>query len=180
MKKIMSGIALATIVNLGLPFATEAYAQTDPSLQPTDNALTQSAATSLQASPVRHAHHRNRVMPAANVPATKAPQSLESQETAQPLPSGYEPVEDFDVTLAAHSDAVLATKPVSGHVPIEAQQLPRSASSTAHQFDVFGVPVRVEAPVTPPYNASFTYENYGGQPGKGRDATGAWGAAGQP
>lgn len=121
----------------------------------------------------------SRVMGADSRPDT--PKSLESQETAPPLPEGYKPVEDFDETMAAHSPAILTSTPTGTLMPSgDAQQMPRDPSSTAKQFDVLGVKVRVDAPVTPPYNASFTYDTYGGQPGKGREATAAWGAAGQP
>ncbi|NHO31521.1 hypothetical protein [Acetobacter fallax] len=190
MKKTLPGIAATTALGVSLLIGcallpAAAHAAPDASLQPTDNSLSQSALSDPvhgRTSHIRHSARSGRSGAAA--PATTrsdAPQSLESQETAPPLPDGYKPVEDFDVTLAAHSDTVLASRPSRERIgATEAQQVPRLASSTARQFDIFGVPVRVVAPVTPPYNASFTYENYGGQPGKGRDATGAWGAAGQP
>lgn len=115
-------------------------------------------------------------LPAAKTSPTPAADPLDQ---APPPPDGYERVEDFDVTLQAHSADITAPTS-SGMAPVDAQQMPRSRNSTARVFDVFGIPVKVDTPVVPPYNGSFTYDTYGGQPGKGRDAPGAWGAAGEP
>ncbi len=187
MKKSLPGIAVIAALSVGataggMAFPAAARAA-DPALRPTDTSLSQSSdlsGTQKSGHTRRSGRYGRSTAAAAPAAQTDAPRSLESQETAPPPPPGYEPVEDFDVTLAAHSDAVLAVRPTSSRTMVDAQQMPRSASSTARQFDIFGVPVRVDTPVTPPYNGSFTYDTYGGQPGKGRDATGAWGAAGEP
>ncbi|MDG6093862.1 hypothetical protein LOC54_01825 [Acetobacter sp. AN02] len=109
-------------------------------------------------------------------PATSA-RPIEDQEGAPPPPDGYTPITDTDVTIQAFSSRVRAEKPAD-IAPPNAQQVTRLPG--ARQIDVLGVPVTVNAPVVPPYNGDFTYTTYGGQPGSGRNAPGAWGAAGEP
>ncbi|GBQ88726.1 hypothetical protein AA13595_2465 [Gluconacetobacter johannae DSM 13595] len=108
-------------------------------------------------------------------PAPAAPENAE----APPPPDGYQVVQDEDVSAQAYSPAVTAVGG-PGLPSIEARQTPREPNSVPSHFSVFGVPVKFNAPVTPPYNAAFTYSTYAGQPGRGWDAVGAEGAAGQP
>ncbi|GAN56600.1 hypothetical protein AA0242T_1636 [Acetobacter aceti NRIC 0242] len=113
-------------------------------------------------------------------PATTA-RSLESQEGAPPPPDGYEPVEDIDETIESHYSLDVRKTPHGEPLPsIEAQQIPRDANNGATQFDFFGMPVKFIAPVGAPYNAPFTYHTYAGQSGRGGDAVGSAGAAGEP
>lgn len=113
-------------------------------------------------------------------PATTA-KSLESQEGAPPPPDGYEPVEDIDETIESHYSLDVRKTPHGEPLPsIEAQQIPRDANNGATQFDFFGMPVKFIAPVGAPYNAPFTYHTYAGQSGRGGDAVGSAGAAGEP
>ena len=113
-------------------------------------------------------------------PATTA-RSLESQEGAPSPPDGYEPVEDIDETIESHYSLDIRKTPHGEPLPsIEAQQIPRDANNGATQFDFFGVPVKFIAPVAAPYNAPFAYRNYAGQAGRGGDAVGSAGAAGEP
>ncbi|MCH4091345.1 hypothetical protein [Acetobacter sp.] len=113
-------------------------------------------------------------------PATTA-RSLESQEGAPPPPDGYEPVEDIDETIESHYSLDVRKTPHGEPLPsIEAQQIPRDANNGATQFDIFGVPVKFIAPVAAPYNAPFTYHTYAGQSGRGGDAVGSVGSAGEP
>ncbi|MFT8804972.1 MAG: hypothetical protein ABF876_03585 [Acetobacter aceti] len=113
-------------------------------------------------------------------PATTA-RSVESQEGAPPPPDGYEPVEDIDETIESHYSLDVRKTPHGEPLPsIEAQQIPRDANNGATQFDIFGVPVKFIAPVAAPYNAPFTYHTYAGQSGRGGDAVGSAGSAGEP
>ncbi|MBB2200169.1 hypothetical protein [Gluconacetobacter tumulisoli] len=114
-------------------------------------------------------------------PATPAPAAAEDPDnpTAPPPPDGYQVVQDEDVSVQAYSPAVTAVGG-AGLPSIEARQTPREPNSIPSHVSVFGVPVKFNAPVVPPYNAAFTYSTYAGQSGRGWDATGAEGAAGQP
>lgn len=98
---------------------------------------------------------------------------------APPPPDGYQVVQDEDVTAQSFSPRVTATGG-PGLPSIEARQTPREANNVPSHFSLFGVPVKFNAPVAPPYNASFMYSTYAGQPGRGYDAPSAEGAAGQP
>ncbi|WP_246386950.1 hypothetical protein [Gluconacetobacter sacchari] len=98
---------------------------------------------------------------------------------APPPPDGYQVVQDEDVTAETFSPAVTALHG-PGLPSIEARQTPRDDRDVPSHFSVFGVPVKFDAPVQPSYNADFTYSTYAGQPGRGINAIGAEGAAGQP
>ncbi|MBB2156422.1 hypothetical protein HLH33_08880 [Gluconacetobacter diazotrophicus] len=98
---------------------------------------------------------------------------------APPPPDGYQVVQDEDVSVQAYSPRVTAIQG-PGLPSIEARQTPRRPNDVPSHFSVFGVPVKFDAPVQPPYNASFMYSTYAGQPGRGIDAIGAEGAAGEP
>ena len=50
----------------------------------------------------------------------------------------------------------------------------------APAFHIFGVPVVIQAPVTPPYNADAAYTTFAGQPGQGPNAVIAASQAGTP
>lgn len=96
-----------------------------------------------------------------------------------PPPDGYQVVQDEDVTAQTFSPAVTALHG-PGLPSIEAHQTPRDDKDVPSHFSVFNVPVKFDAPVQPAYNASFTYSTYAGQPGRGIEAIGAEGAAGEP
>ncbi|WP_182949617.1 hypothetical protein [Gluconacetobacter takamatsuzukensis] len=144
--------------------------------------------------PGAHAAPRHRT--AASAPATgslDAPvaASLDTQDArhdptvdpdnppAPPPPDGYQVVQDEDVTAQTFSPQVTALHG-PGLPSIEARQTPRDSSDVPSHFSVFDVPVKFNAPVQPAYNAAFTYSTYGGQPGRGIEAIGAEGAAGEP
>jgi hypothetical protein len=110
-------------------------------------------------------------------PPTQA--AIDDGAPLPPPPSGYEPVQDMDVSIEAHSPAVLAQK-APGMPGTEAQQNPHNDADVPSHFSIFGIPVKFNAPVAPPYNPDFTYQTYGGQPGRARDVPGALGSAGQP
>ncbi|NVN41979.1 hypothetical protein HUK82_15635, partial [Ameyamaea chiangmaiensis] len=112
--------------------------------------------------------------------AAPAPTAADADAPLPPPPDGYTPVQDMDEAIIAHSPAVLAhTGP--GLPGGEAQQITRQDQNVPSHFSVFGLPIKFNAPVPPPYNAEFTYRTFGGQPGNGRgDATAAWGTAGEP
>jgi hypothetical protein len=114
-----------------------------------------------------------------NAAATPDPTVDPDNPPAPPPPDGYQVVRDEDVTAQSFSSKVTATGG-PGLPSIEARQTPRNANDVPSHVSVFGVPVKFDAPVTPPYNASFMYSTYAGQPGRGIDAVGAEGAAGQP
>lgn len=96
-----------------------------------------------------------------------------------PPPDGYQVVQDEDVTAQTFSPEVAALHG-PGLPSIEARQTPRDSRDVPSHFSVFDVPVKFNAPVQPAYNAAFTYSTYGGQPGRGIQAIGAEGAAGEP
>ncbi|MFT9090007.1 MAG: hypothetical protein ABF479_03200 [Gluconacetobacter sp.] len=98
---------------------------------------------------------------------------------APPPPDGYQVVEDEDVTARTFSPEIAALHG-PGLPSIEARQTPRDSNDVPSHFSVFDVPVKFNAPVQPAYNASFTYSTYAGQPGRGIEAIGAEGAAGEP
>jgi len=117
---------------------------------------------------------------AAFSPHAHAAPATESDDPIPPPPDGYSPVQDMDATISAHRSAILAT-PGPGLPGGEAKQNTRDISKLPPHFSVFGVPVKFNAPVPPPYNAEATYRTYGGQPANGRgDATSMYGTMGQP
>ncbi|GBQ37283.1 hypothetical protein [Gluconacetobacter azotocaptans] len=144
--------------------------------------MTTVAAGALAAPRARHAADDALSAPVhstlGNTAPAPAPADPENAE-APPPPDGYQVVQDDDVSIQAYSPAVTAVGG-AGLPSIEARQTPRDPNSVPSHVSVFGVPVKFNAPVTPPYNAAFTYSTYAGQPGTGWDAIGAEGAAGHP
>ncbi|MBO1358449.1 hypothetical protein J2D73_01370 [Acetobacter sacchari] len=162
--------------------STNALAAPDDAMQTSDSSLTQAPARSAAKHVrTRGAQHSRSAQTTADAATSDhpMPQSLESQEQAPPPPDGYVPVQDMDVVLEAHSPQITAHRG-PGLAPVDAQQTPRDDRSSTPLATMGGYTLHVTAPVVPPYNGAFTYTTYGGQPGNGRNAPGAWGAAGEP
>ncbi|MFT8720561.1 hypothetical protein [Acetobacter sp.] len=150
-------------------------------------AIMLAAASSAMAAPhaVHHRAKRNADITDLSSGVTQQPNAQvkppESRNPAPPPPDGYEPVADLDEHIATNFPLEIRNAPHGSTVPPpDAQQIPRDPNNGATQFDVFGVPVKFIAPVAASYSGSFIYHTYAGQPGRGQDAVGAAGSAGEP
>lgn len=98
-----------------------------------------------------------------------------AQENARPTPapgmSEYQPVQEYTSSMTAtQSDTVTSQQGpgLPGSTPSQSPNRPYNGPS----INIPGTGIRsyFNAPVSPPYNASASYDTYAGQPGGNRDA----------
>lgn len=85
---------------------------------------------------------------------------------APPPPDGYTTTEDFEANLQSYSGRV-RTHQALGLPGGEAHQSTAIPNDAPSHFSIFGMPVKFNAPVRPPYESS-SYQNYAGSPGNGQ------------
>ena len=64
----------------------------------------------------------------------------------------------------------VATPNTTGLPGVTARQSTSTGTGSGSRFSVLGMPLRVAAPVTAPYNSSATSNTFAGQPANGKDA----------
>jgi hypothetical protein len=117
----------------------------------------------------------------ANRNMTPAQQVALPDGGAPPPPHGYTEVTDTDPRLAPYS-ADITARQGPGLPPVGAHQNINDDNSVPSHFSVAGIPVKFNAPVTPPYDTDFTYGNYAGSSGRNYNGSGvaAYGTAARP
>ncbi|AQS87421.1 hypothetical protein AA101099_2986 [Neoasaia chiangmaiensis NBRC 101099] len=124
------------------------------------------------------AHDIQAPLPAGNQALTPAQQVALPDGGAPPPPHGYTTVEDNDAQLATYS-ATVRTHRTLGLPGGEAHQSTSLPNNAPSHFSLFGIPVKFNAPVRPPYTNN-AYQTYAGSPGNGQTDVAAEAAAGQP
>ena len=76
------------------------------------------------------------------------------------------------VAAGATADRNSTSTPTTPGLPsVTARQSTSTGTgSSGSRFSILGVPLRVAAPVTPPYDNSAAYSTFAGQPTRGKDA----------